>query len=174
MTSRGNWIWPSAATVLLVIVVLGIVIAWSRYRDAAMVEISLAQAQSGDGEMVQGSFIAISGNVSTPGLYPLAAGDTVADLIRAAGGPAGGVTAADVTLELRYGGGSEGAQRININRADVWLLEALPGIGETLAKRIVDYRRQNGAFRSVSDLKSVSGLGEATYETIKGMVTVSD
>jgi len=65
-------------------------------------------------------------------------------------------------------------QKININRAEVWLLEALPGIGEVKAQAIVDYRQQNGPFRSTSELTRVAGIGTATYERIKHLISVDD
>lgn len=65
-------------------------------------------------------------------------------------------------------------QKININRAEVWLLMALPGIGETLAQRIVDYRQQNGPFRHTNELTRVAGIGTATCERIKHLISVSD
>jgi competence protein ComEA len=56
----------------------------------------------------------------------------------------------------------------------VWLLQALPEIGETLAQRIVDYRQQNGPFRNTSELMKVAGIGAATYQQIKDLITVKD
>ena len=55
-----------------------------------------------------------------------------------------------------------------------WVLEALPGIGEVLTQRIVDYRSENGPFKRIEDLLKVSGIGEATFENIKDYITVSD
>ena len=54
------------------------------------------------------------------------------------------------------------------------MLEALPGIGELLAQRIVDYRSENGPFRRIEDLLKVSGIAPATFEKIKDYITVSD
>ncbi len=80
---------------------------------------------------------------------------------------------------IRYGtekgeGEEQSPQKIDINRAEPWLLEALPGIGETLAQRIVDYRDDNGSFKRIEDLLKVSGIGEGTFENIKDFITVSD
>jgi len=75
-----------------------------------------------------------------------------------------------------YGGVGEEQepQKIDINRAEVWLLKALPEIGETLAQRIVDYRQQNGPFHNIHDIVKVDGIGKATYEQIKDLITVAD
>ena len=70
-------------------------------------------------------------------------------------------------------GEGPGPQKIDINRAEVWLLKALPGIGETLAQRIVDYRRQNGPFQNTRELTGVSGIGDSTYEQIEHLITVA-
>jgi competence ComEA-like helix-hairpin-helix protein len=50
----------------------------------------------------------------------------------------------------------------------------LPGIGEVLAQRIVDYRSANGLFQRIEDLLKVSGIGEAVFENMKDFITVSD
>ena len=62
--------------------------------------------------------------------------------------------------------------RLNINAAAVEEISALPGIGPVLAQRIVDYRKQNGAFRSVSELTNVSGIGEKKLEAIKQYIFI--
>jgi len=64
-------------------------------------------------------------------------------------------------------------QSQDINRAEPWLLEALPGIGEVLAQGIADYRSENGPFRRIEDLLKVSGIGPATFEQIKDFTNVS-
>ena len=61
---------------------------------------------------------------------------------------------------------------VNINTATVEELQALPGIGETLAERIVAYRTTYGAFESVGALVNVEGIGEIKLETIWDLVTI--
>ena len=61
---------------------------------------------------------------------------------------------------------------VNINTASAKELDALPGIGEVLAQRIIDYRNANGPFQSVDDLIKVKGIGEKTLEKIKPYATV--
>lgn len=62
--------------------------------------------------------------------------------------------------------------KIDINTATAGQLSAgLPGIGETLARRIVEYREQNGPFRSAEGLMDVPGIGEKTFEAIRGLIT---
>jgi len=63
-------------------------------------------------------------------------------------------------------------ERINLNNADAAALEALPGIGEVLAARIVADREKNGPFKSVDDLKRVPGIKEAVLSQIRELVYV--
>lgn len=65
-----------------------------------------------------------------------------------------------------------GSGKINLNTATRGELESLPGIGPVLAKRIVEYRRQNGPFRTVEELQSVSGIGPSRYAAVRDLVTV--
>ena len=66
------------------------------------------------------------------------------------------------------------AGQININTAPVELLMELPGIGEKLARNIVEYRTANGPFRVKSQILQVSGIGAATYRAIEDQITVEE
>ena len=66
----------------------------------------------------------------------------------------------------------DGDGKININTADAALLETLPGIGPVLAQRIVDYRQTYGLFRTVDEIKDVSGIGDATFAEIDPLFCV--
>ena len=63
-------------------------------------------------------------------------------------------------------------RRINLNTDPVELLTELPGIGDALAQRIVEYRETNGNFSAVEDLLLVPGIGEKTLEAIRGYIYV--
>lgn len=62
--------------------------------------------------------------------------------------------------------------KININTATQEELDSLPGIGPSTATKILDYRKQNGKFKAIEEIKEVSGIGESKYEKIKDQITV--
>lgn len=64
-----------------------------------------------------------------------------------------------------------GIYLININTADEDELADLPGIGEKLAERIIEYREKNGEFASEDDLLNVEGIGKRTLESMTGLIT---
>ena len=74
---------------------------------------------------------------------------------------------------LRSGQGEdagEGVGLVNINTAGADELCHLPGIGPAMAGRIIDWREQNGPFASPEEIMQVSGIGEKTYEALKGLI----
>ncbi len=63
-------------------------------------------------------------------------------------------------------------KKVNINEASQSDLETLPGIGPSIASRIIEYREQNGKFSKIEDLQNVKGIGDAKYNRIKDSITV--
>ena len=61
---------------------------------------------------------------------------------------------------------------VNINTADSSELQSLPGIGPTIAKSIVEYRKENGNFETIEDLKNVQRIGDKTFDKLKDSITV--
>ena len=114
--------------------------------------------------------IYVAGAVMNPGWYPLES-DSLENAIMAAGGATSDADISRIKLYVYQSGESFEPQKININRAQAWLLEALPGIGPTLAQRIVDYRNLNSPFGRVEDLMKVAGIGQATYDGLKDLIT---
>ena len=62
--------------------------------------------------------------------------------------------------------------KVNINKATITELTQLPGVGESLAKRIIEYRNINGKFKSIEDLKNVSGIGEKKLESLREYIII--
>lgn len=140
-------------------------------------------------------YVQVVGQVARPGLYQVRDGDRVMDAVAAAGGFTDAADQAGVNLarvvsdgeQIRIpavgeapvatgggssaGGGAPGA-KINLNTADATALETLPRVGPATAQKIIDWRTKNGRFRSVQDLRSVSGIGDATFDQLKDLVTV--
>lgn len=63
-------------------------------------------------------------------------------------------------------------QKVNINNADESELDELPGVGPSTAQKIIQYRKENGEFKSIDELKNVSGIGEAKFQKIKDLICV--
>lgn len=76
------------------------------------------------------------------------------------------------------GGAQAGAAKslpegmVNINTADEKELDKLPGVGPAMAKRIVEYRTENGAFQAPEEIKRVKGIGDAKYEKMKDKIAL--
>lgn len=135
----------------------------------------------------------VAGWIRRPGVYEFAEGARVIDAIEAAGGARPGAVLSSLNLAAplvdgtqvlvpkesqsapttETGTGTSGATGlINVNSATNTELETLPGIGEVIAQAIVDHRTENGPFTSVEQLVDVSGIGDATLENIRELVTV--
>jgi competence protein ComEA len=139
----------------------------------------------------------VSGAVQAPGVYELPQGCIVDDAVRMAGGAA---TKADLEClnlaqELQdqqhvhvqeegeaapppavsggTGTSTEGGGLVNINTASAVALEALPGVGPSTAQKIVAFRETNGPFERAEDIQDVSGIGPATFEGMREMITVN-
>jgi competence protein ComEA len=134
----------------------------------------------------------VSGAVLQPDVYALSVDSIVKDAVMAAGGPADDADLDRINLALPLADGQHvyvprqgeedppveppSAQRapggkVNINTADLAALESLPGIGPSLAQRILDYRQAHGSFARIEDIMGVSGIGPATFEGIQDLIT---
>ena len=131
----------------------------------------------------------VGGRVRRPGLVTLPLGSRVADALRAAGGALRQSDLVSLNLAAKVadgqlllvgvpgapvpaGGGGSASGPVNLNSATADQLEALPGIGPVLAQHIVDWRTAHGSFRSVDQLKDVSGIGDSTFADLAPLVTV--
>ena len=141
----------------------------------------------------------ITGEVKNQGVIELEEGDRIADAIEKAGGQTEQASLKNVNLAYQLEDGQkiyipnindteteiidDGASGVvddatikqtvvNINKADEKELQSLNGIGESLATSIVQYRKENGKFETIEDLKNVPGIGDSKFENIKEYIKV--
>ena len=167
--SRADRFYLFVTVFLVIAAIAGGVMLAVQHSRSQPVEIVLSQTEPPG----QSGEIYIGGAVANPGIYALREGDTLQMLLSDAGiEPDADLS--HIEIYVPQEGEEQSPQKIDINRADPWLLEALPGIGEVLAQSILDYRSENGPFKRIEDLLKVSGIGEATFDKIKDYITVSD
>ena len=138
----------------------------------------------------------VSGRVRKPGVYSLVKGSRAIDALNLAGGALPGVNLGDINLahilfdgeqiivgapRVTYSSGSRSAPKakaptssspLSLNSATLAQLDTLPGIGPVMANRIFAYRKLNGPFTLIDDLKKVSGIGDATFAEISKLVRI--
>jgi len=156
---------------------------------------ALAKGAKGVEEKTSEIIVYISGAVNKPGVVKLPNNARVIDLVTIAGGlaPEADVSKINMAQLLKDGmhinvvaksvvlGGGEVLvnagkvkvnTKININTADKSELDTLPGIGPSLAERILEYRQTNGGFTDIEELKKVTGIGPSKFDKIKEKVTL--
>ncbi|NPV27181.1 MAG: hypothetical protein HPY81_06990 [Firmicutes bacterium] len=162
--------------------------------EARVVESRKADA-SGTEKVPARVTVHVVGAVEKPGVYQLPAGTRVFEAIEQARAlpeanleainlaeplndgqkvtvPRKGESLPGTTADVQVSSTRPGS-KVNLNTATAAELDArLPGVGPTLAQRIVDYRNQHGKFRSIEDLKNVSGIGEKRFQELKDLITV--
>jgi len=132
----------------------------------------------------------VKGAVKNPGVYQLQAGARVHDALQKSINQAQKLTdeavvyvakvgeeGADVTQTSQTPAGNGGTEKgksglVNLNTATEAELQTVSGIGQKKAQDIIAYREANGKFKSVDELKNVSGIGAKTLEKLKDYVTV--
>jgi competence protein ComEA len=112
-------------------------------------------------------YVYVGGSVNNPGFYPLKNTDNIETLVKAAGGIESGKECRQ--LQLIINSEEDSAQKININRAAAWLLEALPGIGNTRANAIIRYRIETADLKTSANSKGGSIAGY--YDKIRELIT---
>ena len=138
-------------------------------------------------------YVHICGAVINPGVYQVPAGTRVYQALELAGGSSNdaylsGINLADKLADgqkvyipaegenaegiLSTDSGDVQSVMININTASEAELMTLPGIGQSRAKDIINYRVKNGLFESIDDIMKVSGIKEAAFEKIKDLIKV--
>ncbi|MER5321088.1 ComEA family DNA-binding protein [Streptosporangium roseum] len=132
----------------------------------------------------------VTGKVRRPGVVTLPTGSRITDAVRAAGGVRKGAATGPLNLARKLVDGEQivvgvpapaaaaplaadpAPVVLDLNTATPEQLEQLPGVGEVLARRIVEYRDGHGGFRTVEQLREVSGIGDRKYAEIREKVHV--
>ena len=141
-------------------------------------------------------FVHVAGAVVAPGMYELREPARVQDAIAAAGGFAEGAAEQSVNLartltdgeqimvaevadpalspsgNVPQTSGAVVAGKVNINLASSSELQTLSGVGEATAEKIITYREAHGSFKSIEELKNVSGIGDKKFEKLKDAIVV--
>ena len=83
-----------------------------------------------------------------------------------------GVEIVESSSQTTQNGGNSKSGLININTANETELDSLPGIGPSIAAKIINYREENGDFASIEDIKNVNGIGDSKFEELKDLICV--
>ena len=186
--ARSRWRIALGAAVVLVLVALGAaVVSTMLSPNGPAIEI-IGGGGGGSAATARPPVLVVHvlGAVAAPGLYELPEGSRVVDAVAAAGGfsgdaDRGGVNLARLLLDAEQivvpvagavAADTPGEGLVNLNTADSVQLQVLPRVGPALAERIIAWREANGGFRSIDDLLAVSGIGAATFEGLRPLVTV--
>jgi competence protein ComEA len=183
---------------VVVALVAGIAVVYALYQ--AFDERSAPPIVIEDAASTLPVIVEMRGEIEAPGVYELSPGARLQDAIMAAGGLTGEADLSTVNVARRLRDGElivilpllipgstpmvpsaaagvptkadDSRVKININTATGKELEALPGVGEVIASRIITYREQNGPFRSVDDLIHVEGVSDRAIDRIRELVTI--
>ncbi|WP_273938515.1 ComEA family DNA-binding protein [Kutzneria chonburiensis] len=128
--------------------------------------------------------VSVVGKVARPGLVTVPDGSRVADALRAAGGSLPDADLSQLNLARKLSDGEQVAVgvpqpqavpgqppgKVNLNTATETELETLPGVGPSMAQRILQWRTKNGRFQSVDQLREVDGIGATRFDHLKDLV----
>lgn len=136
----------------------------------------------------------IAGEVLKPGVIELDEGDRIEDALAVVGGVTAQANIKNINLAYEVSDGEKiyipnisedeiieensnnktdsGNGKVNINKANASDLTSIPGIGQATAEKIIDYRDKNGKFKTIDDIKNVSGIGNSKFEKIKDNISV--
>jgi competence protein ComEA len=164
-----NRLWLLATGILILVIIAGSLLIWYRKGSSQLITINPAQTPGLQAD------IYVYGAVANPGTYSLKAGDSIENLIQASGGTNPNADLSHINLHVpEISTTTPGPQKIDINRADPWLLEALPDIGSSRARDIIEYRQQTGPFRSIEEIMNVPGISASIFSKIKDLITIED
>jgi competence protein ComEA len=169
MTGIREKMWLIIAAFLAVCLITGIVFFCIRLSNLRPAELFLSESRQAD---ISGD-VYVFGSVARPGIYATQPGDTLTALVSAAG-VSDNADISAISIRVPAKGETSLPQKVDLNRAEAWLLQALPGIGEGRAALIVDYRVKNGPFHGVDDLLKIKGFGKSVVDNVRGLVCIGE
>ncbi len=186
-----------AMVALFIVVLIGTVFVLRRPESPAPVAITTATPRPT--ATPASIWVDVRGAVNQPGVYALPVGSRVQDALARAGNVLVNADTRALNLARRVNDGEQiyvpmlgeatpvpptassgksaptatrALSKLNINTASLAELDTLPGIGPAIAQRIIDYRTQNGDFKTIEEIKKVRGIGDALFNQIKDLITV--
>ena len=189
-----KYIWIVSIVIIAIIIIIIYAINNTKENSEEIYESLEIVEDSEHKEEKEKIKVHIAGAVVTEGLVELEEGARVEDAIKGAGGTTINANMKDVNLAQKLQDGQKiyipkqdeeekykiennnenisNVGKININTATQTELELLTGIGPSMAGKIISYRNKNGNFKSIDEIKEVSGIGEAKFEMIKEEITI--
>ena len=169
--------------------------------EIIVAEESEQKTEEVDTENIEEIIVHIAGEVNNEGIVRINEGARIADVIEKAGGLTLEADITNINLAYVVEDGQKitipkkqenkeietitesaeqnatyenetATKKVNINKADIDELQELPGIGESTAQKIINYREENGKFKQIEDIMNVPGIGEAKFENIKENIKV--
>lgn len=160
-------------------------------------EIEIVEEKINEEEII----VHITGAVSNPGIVKTKEGARIADIIELAGGELESADTSEINLAYKVQDGekiyiptkgenkenliyitteagnnpiskSDDNKKVNINTASQEELDTLQGIGPSTATKIIEYREKNGKFKTIEEIKNVTGIGDSKFEAIKENISV--
>jgi competence protein ComEA len=176
-----------------ILALLLVVVAWRHAATGSTAPLRvapIAPARASPAVAARLLVVDVVGAVRRPGLVRLREGSRVADAIAHAGGLARGAERAGVNFAAPVSDGQQvlvpqrgavpvgagagvapsSSGPVSLSSATAEQLDALPGVGPVTAEKIVAYRQQHGAFRSVDELDAISGIGPSRIADLRGLV----
>lgn len=180
--------------IIITLIIVGLIytkIKENKYEEIKIEETNINNIEEKENELIK---IHIAGAVILPGVIELNEGSRITDAIEMAGGLAEEANIRKINLAKKIEDGekiyipyigedisdiideeidiSNANGKVNINTATQTELELLTGIGPSTALKIIQYRKANGKFKNIEEIKNIDGIGEAKFEKIKDDICI--